>query len=143
MEIRRWIYQDNKEISLLESECFDNFWSYQTIADTFTQDNFIGFVAVENDKIIGFIATVWCVDECELELIAVKEDYRRQGVASKLIFSAISHLKELNIAKMFLEVRRSNERAQSFYEKHGFTCVGCRKNYYANGEDALIMTKLL
>ncbi len=143
MEIRPWIYQDNKEIFSLENECFENFWSFETISDTFMQDNFIGFVAIENNKIIGFLATVWCIDECEIELIAVKKEYRNKLVATSLLNTAIEKFKEMKIVKLFLEVRRSNEVAQSFYEKHGFTYVGVRKNYYKNQEDALIMTKLL
>ena len=143
MEIRPWIFEDNKEIFSLENECFENFWSFKTISDTFLQDNFIGFVAVENGKIIGFIATVWCVDECEIELIAVKKEYRNRLIATSLLNTAIKKFKEMKIIKLFLEVRRSNEVAQSFYEKQGFTYVGVRKNYYNNQEDALIMTKLL
>ena len=143
MEIRPWIFKDNKEIFSLENECFENFWSFKTISDTFLQDNFIGFVAVENGKIIGFIATVWCVDECEIELIAVKKEYRNRLIATSLLNTAIEKFKEMKIIKLFLEVRRSNEVAQSFYEKQGFTYVGVRKNYYNNQEDALIMTKLL
>ena len=143
MEIRPWIFEDNKEIFSLENECFENFWSFKTISDTFLQDNFIGFVAVEDGKIIGFIATVWCVDECEIELIAVKKEYRNRLIATSLLNTAIEKFKEMKIIKLFLEVRRSNEVAQSFYEKQGFTYVGVRKNYYNNQEDALIMTKLL
>ena len=143
MEIRPWIFEDNKEIFSLENECFENFWSFKTISDTFLQDNFIGFVAVEDGKIIGFIATVWCVDECEIELIAVKKEYRNRLIATSLLNTAIKKFKEMKIIKLFLEVRRSNEVAQSFYEKQGFTYVGVRKNYYNNQEDALIMTKLL
>ena len=143
MEIRPWIYQDNIEIFSLSNECFENFWSKETIADTFLQDNFIGFVAVEDNKIIGFISTVWCIDECEIELIAVKKEYRNKLVATNLLNVAIEKFKEMKIKKLFLEVRRSNEVAQSFYEKQGFTYVGVRKNYYKNQEDALIMTKLL
>ncbi len=143
MEIRPWIYQDNIEIFSLSNECFENFWSKETIADTFLQDNFIGFVAVEDNKIIGFISTVWCIDECEIELIAVKKEYRNKLVATNLLNVAIEKFKEIKIKKLFLEVRRSNEVAQSFYEKQGFTYVGVRKNYYKNQEDALIMTKLL
>lgn len=143
MEIRPWIYQDNIEIFSLSNECFENFWSKETIADTFLQDNFIGFVAVEDNKIIGFISTVWCIDECEIELIAVKKEYRNKLVATNLLNVAIEKFKEMKIKKLFLEVRRSNVVAQSFYEKQGFTYVGVRKNYYKNQEDALIMTKLL
>ena len=143
MEIRPWIYQDNIEIFSLSNECFENFWSKETIADTFLQDNFIGFVAVEDNKIIGFISTVWCIDECEIELIAVKKEYRNKLVATNLLNVAIEKFKEMKIKKLFLEVRRSNVVAQSFYKKQGFTYVGVRKNYYKNQEDALIMTKLL
>ena len=39
-----------------------------------------------------------------------------------------------------LEVRESNSKAISLYEKFGFKSLGKRKNYYQdNGEDALIM----
>ncbi len=143
MIIRPWLYEDNKEIFALKNECFENFWSYTTLSDTFMQDNFVGFVAIDNDKIIGFIALVWCVDECEIELIAVKNEYRRLGVASQLLQSATLKLNSLNVKNLFLEVRRSNESAINFYKNQGFNEVGVRKNYYENSEDALIMTKTL
>ncbi len=143
MIIRRWKFEDNLQISILEKQCFSNFWSFEMIADTFTQDNFIGFVALENNEIIGFIATKYCLDECELELIAVREDFRKQKVATTLLNEVEKTLKTKNVKKIFLEVRRSNETAQAFYEKNRFVFVDCRKNYYANVEDALIMCKIL
>ncbi len=39
-----------------------------------------------------------------------------------------------------LEVRESNEQAQSLYRKYGFTVVSTRRAYYSdNGENALVM----
>ena len=39
-----------------------------------------------------------------------------------------------------LEVRRSNEAAQSLYRKYGFRDIGIRRRYYSdNHEDAVIM----
>ena len=40
-----------------------------------------------------------------------------------------------------LEVRASNLAARAFYASTGFVAVGQRPRYYANGEDALLMTR--
>jgi len=40
-----------------------------------------------------------------------------------------------------LEVRVSNHAARAFYASTGFVAVGRRPRYYANGEDALLMTR--
>jgi ribosomal-protein-alanine N-acetyltransferase len=39
-----------------------------------------------------------------------------------------------------LEVRPSNQAALAIYHKYAFERVGCRRRYYADGEDALILT---
>jgi len=43
------------------------------------------------------------------------------------------------VEEMFLEVRKSNREAISFYEKFNFKLIGERKDYYTDPvEDALI-----
>lgn len=42
-----------------------------------------------------------------------------------------------------LEVRASNEAAQQLYRSMGFETAGVKKQYYKNGEDALVMQLLL
>ena len=42
---------------------------------------------------------------------------------------------------MTLEVRRSNYVAIHLYEQCGFLSAGIRKNYYADSEDAVLMTR--
>ena len=44
---------------------------------------------------------------------------------------------------VLLEVRASNLAAQALYARLGFERVGLRKRYYADGEDAVLMTLLL
>jgi ribosomal-protein-alanine N-acetyltransferase len=39
----------------------------------------------------------------------------------------------------WLEVRAGNAAAIALYERFGFTTVGRRPGYYADGEDALVM----
>jgi ribosomal-protein-alanine N-acetyltransferase len=43
------------------------------------------------------------------------------------------------VTAVFLEVRPSNCAAQRLYRRLGFAVVGERRNYYANGESALVM----
>jgi ribosomal-protein-alanine N-acetyltransferase len=40
-----------------------------------------------------------------------------------------------------LEVKAHNTRAIGLYMKHGFVDVGLRRKYYADGSDALLMTR--
>lgn len=143
MIIRKWLFEDNLQVSKLEKQTFDDFWSQQIIADTFLLDNFIGFVAEENGKIIGYLSTTYCLDEGEIDRIAVSNNYKRKGIATSLLNALFLECKKKNINKIFLEVRRSNEVAQALYEKNGFTYVGVRPLYYKGEEDALIMSKLV
>ena len=40
-----------------------------------------------------------------------------------------------------LEVRETNLGARRFYERQGFKSVAIRKNYYSNGDNAILMVK--
>lgn len=93
------------------------------------------------EYIIG-IAGFWImVGEAHITTIAVRDAYRRQGIGEKLLISLIDMASQLNAQVVTLEVRQSNEQAQTLYQKYGFHQVGVRHRYYTdNGEDALIMT---
>lgn len=72
--------------------------------------------------------------------IATIPDYQKQGIASFLIESIIEIAKQLERAKITLEVRMSNEGAKRLYRKIGFKDGRIKRNYYqSNGEDALDM----
>ena len=74
--------------------------------------------------------------------VAVTADYRRRGIAEKLVLALVEELKKKGSHALMLEVRASNAPAIALYEKLGFLQVGCRKNYYRNPkEDALILRK--
>ena len=79
--------------------------------------------------------------EADITNIAVHPDYRRRGIAKKLLESAIREAKKRGLSLLTLEVRLSNTAAISLYENYGFRRVGERKRYYSNPtENALIMT---
>lgn len=141
MIIRKWLYTDVNSVFKIEKESFSDAWTKEMISDTFIQDNFIGFVAEENEKVIGYIALTYCLDEAEINIIAVTRDFRRKGVASALLNATYEALLSSGIDKIFLEVRKSNKSAQNLYKKHGFTVIGVRPKYYKGVEDAILMRK--
>ena len=95
----------------------------------------------KNWQISGMIVLWMVVDEVHIGTIAVHPDFRRQGIASKLIKKSLRVLQLEGAKSVFLEVRRSNTGAQALYQRFGFVVSGVRKNYYSdNGEDALLLT---
>ena len=86
MIIRKWLFADNLSVAKIERESFSDAWTMEMISDTFMQDNFIGFVAEENGKVIGYIALTFCLDEAEINIIAVTRNFRRKGVYVSLLF---------------------------------------------------------
>ena len=50
----------------------------------------------------------------------------------------IDYCKQKNISKIFLEVDDKNLPAISLYEKFNFKQIDKRKNYYKNGNSAII-----
>ncbi|MBB5212925.1 ribosomal protein S18-alanine N-acetyltransferase [Microbulbifer hydrolyticus] len=85
-------------------------------------------------------------DEMEILDVAVAPEWRRRGVAGRLLQEIFSRLPE-DVARVLLEVRASNRPARALYHKLGFSEDGRRKNYYpkpdGSREDALLMSLVL
>ena len=97
-------------------------------------------VALDGNKVVGFVGTWIVFDEGDITNIAVHPDYRKQGIGDLLMNNLISLCKENNINSLTLEVRESNIKAQNLYKKHEFKEEGLRKNFYDNPkENAIIM----
>jgi ribosomal-protein-alanine N-acetyltransferase len=81
---------------------------------------------------------------CHVVSIAVREPYRRRGIATAVLNTAMSNGREFHDAsECFLEVRTSNEPALELYENLGFSKVKRNYGYYMDGEDAWTMARLI
>lgn len=115
-------------------------WNIDSIEKELSNNLAKYIVALDFDKVIGFVGMWTIFDEGDITNIAVHPDYRRKGVGNLLIKNLISLCKEININSLTLEVRKSNIPAKSLYIKHGFKEEGLRKNFYKDPkEDAIIM----
>jgi len=75
--------------------------------------------------------------------VAVLPQYRRKGVAYALVCKATQAMSLYKAKECYLEVRVSNIPAINLYRKLGFKTTRTIKAYYADGEDAHLMSKEL
>lgn len=101
----------------------------------------------ERDELMAYCVLMPGVDELNLLNITVSPQYRRQGLAQKILLIMEDLARERDLSKIFLEVRVSNVPAISLYQELGYSEVGFRKEYYpvheGHREDAKVMMKEL
>ena len=91
----------------------------------------------------GMVMLRVAADEAEILTLAVHPGQRRQGIARKLLTEAAALAAAHGATALFLEVALRNAGARALYEAAGFTQVGRRRRYYADGDDALVMRRSL
>ena len=130
------------QVAALEAICFADPWSEKSVASELTNPLALWLVALEGDRVAGYVGSQSVMGESDMMTVAVHPDYRRRGIAEQLCLGLVEALKERGNHCLTLEVRASNEPAKALYEKLGFVQVGLRKNYYRNPrEDACILRK--
>lgn len=81
---------------------------------------------------------------CKLEsnkgyiaMLAVKDEYRRHKIGSKLVRLAIESMRDSEAEEIVLETETTNNSALGLYENLGFVRDKRLSRYYLNGLDAL------
>lgn len=141
MTVRPWEYKDIIEIERLERQSFSDAWSYKMLADSFMEKNFYGILAEEKGDIVGCASVLFGYGDADLLHVVVAVNERRKGFGENLLKAVFNECVEKGVAKLFLEVRKSNEPAIKLYSKHGFKKISERAKYYEDGETALVMLK--
>jgi len=75
--------------------------------------------------------------------IAVLPEYQRKGIGQALLQEAMSRMRTYKAKECYLEVRASNTPAINMYKKLGFETSRTVHGYYADGEDAAVMSRKL
>lgn len=133
--------EDIDGILEIENRCFSAPLSKSMFASMMENDSYSYYAAFYNEKVAAYAGVLFSTYEGDIINIAVMPEFRRIGVAGKLLLCIIEHAKRNNISKLFLEVRVSNTPAVNLYRSFGFEKIGIRKNYYTfPREDALCMS---
>jgi ribosomal-protein-alanine N-acetyltransferase len=89
----------------------------------------------------GFIVARLIAGELHVNNVAVRPEFRRNRIGSRLLESALLVAQRYGATLAHLEVRAGNGVAQRLYVRCGFRATGRRRNYYRSPtEDALLMS---
>ncbi len=136
-------WRDLKAVHELEKSCFElDAWPILDVLGVLSLPQIIRFKAVDGEKTVGFIAadlrrsqnTAW------IATLAVLPDYRRAGIASRLLSLCEN---EVDLHKIRLSVRQSNLPAILLYKKFGYQHVDTWPKYYRGGDNALVLEKIM
>ena len=94
-------------------------------------------------RLLGYVCWWLVGDEVHILNLAVHPDARRSGTGRALVEHVLTDALSHNAASVSLEVRHDNHAAVALYRNLGFAEIGRRRNYYGQGEDALIMERRL
>ncbi|MGL5904066.1 MAG: GNAT family N-acetyltransferase [Cetobacterium sp.] len=124
-----------KTVADLEKNIFpESFYSLKMLEEMANLNEYK--ILIFDEDVKGYLILHDSYDFYEIMKIGVKSDYRKNKIGEKLISFYLQNYKQ----NLFLEVRESNDIAIKFYIKNGFIKVGQRKNYYSNGETAILMS---
>ena len=135
IEINEYDEDILKKIGFLEQEIFlESHYTFETLKDMVNKKEYK--ILVFDKDVKGYLILHDSYDLYEIMKIAVKKEFRNKKIGEQLINFYLNNWDQ----SLFLEVRESNKVAMYFYEKIGFLNVGKRKNYYSNGETAILMS---
>ena len=132
---------DIEAVFRLSHAVLDEAWSKDVMLQSL-QVGYDLFVCYQDETLIAYVLSQDILLETQIMQVCVHQDFRRLGVAKKLMKMLIAAKQDMDA--LMLEVRISNAAAQSFYQHLGFANVGQRPNYYSKTkaeprEDAVVM----
>jgi ribosomal-protein-alanine N-acetyltransferase len=104
----------------------------------FFQPFFQGLYLEDELGLLAYVCGQVVFETGDLDYFWIRPSHRQAGLGSKLLSAFIQLVKEAGAERLLLEVRESNLAARRLYEKAGFEIISERKNYYPDGEKALI-----
>ena len=128
-----------EDIVTIENFVFNKPWTRNQIKnDIQTKMDSENWMYIMDGLVAGYIFGWIIRDEFHLNNIAVHPEYFRRSIGKELIRHIISRVISRDIKIILLEVSVNNIAAQNCYKSLGFTQQGVRKDYYSQGEDAIL-----
>ena len=128
------------EIEALERACFPAPWRREFFeSELIAEGRYNRVVKNAVGEVIGYLFSMYYLDEMHINKIAVRSPERRLGIATALMQACTDFARSVRIRSISLEVRQSNHSAQSFYRELNFRPLYVRPNYYPDGEAAVVM----
>ncbi len=138
--VRPMVLEDINDVIKAEEEAFDSSLGFDMLYTELKMNPFAYYFVLEVDEKFGGYIGSWIEkDHSEIINFLIVPEYQGNGFGSLLLSFLIDLVKAIGAPSISLEVRESNEKAISLYEKFGFKYSHTRNGYYRNGENALVL----
>nr|MDO8081601.1 N-acetyltransferase [Candidatus Freyarchaeota archaeon] len=144
--IERAEIKDMDILHKIEIESFpENAFPKSFLKYLIVQHNSIFLKAKICDEIVGFVAGLLqdLYSISRIYTLDVKPEFRRKGIASKLLQTLEKEFKKRGAALSTLEVEVDNTAALNLYQKFGYKIGRVLKDYYGKNRNGFEMTKNL
>ena len=141
--IRPATWRDLRALAALEKVCFGrDSWPWPEILAALTFPGTVRLKAEHGERLVGFVIgdRRGRSDLGWVASIGVHPDFRRRGLG-KLLLAACEH--KLKTHRVRLSLRETNEAALELYLQAGYSRVDLWKKYYRDGEDAIVMERIV
>jgi ribosomal-protein-alanine N-acetyltransferase len=125
----------------IEAQVYPRPWSLRLFMSELALRATRSYTAATVDGgVVGYSGLMVTGEDAHVTTLAVDPQWHRRGIGSRLLLEMARTAVDRGARHLTLEVRMTNEPAQSLYRKFGFVPAGVRKNYYVEtNEDALVM----
>jgi ribosomal-protein-alanine N-acetyltransferase len=143
--IRAMRFHDLERVTAIDEMSFSMPWPphayYKEMEKSYSLTRVAEITFMSGSQHVAGMMVTWVVmDEAHIATLAVDPEYRRLGIARRLLADTLKLCIQQSVHVVTLEVRVSNLAARALYRSFKFEEVTRRKGYYVdNHEDALIM----
>jgi ribosomal-protein-alanine N-acetyltransferase len=133
------------DILSIEQLAYDFPWTEGLLTDCL-KGNYSFYALFERGTIIAYGIMTCVLNEAHILNLCVNPKHQGRGLGKMMLEFLLEKASEKRSLQVFLEVRESNQVAQSLYENNGFNRLGVRNAYYPHHdgrEDAIIYAKHL
>jgi len=153
-ELRKFTMNDLAAVTHINQVCLPENYTDLFFVDLYRRFTETFLVAEENRTVVGYImcrievglsniGLPGLVKKGHVVSVAVLPEYRRKGLGEALVNQAMEGMKKYGAKQCYLEVRVTNQEAINLYKKLGLEVSRSIRGYYADGEDAYVMSRKL
>lgn len=125
----------------VERACYPNPWSRDLFLREYDNPRSNVDLLWAGGELAGYLVGWYLHGELQIMNVATAPEFRRRGVGRRLLQHALERARGKGLERTLLEVRMGNAGAVALYESLGFRRDAVRRRYYADGEDAVLMSR--
>jgi len=146
--LRKAVKSDLQVILENEQAAYPIPWTPTMLSDSFAEQyQFFVVCLNQPQEVIGHMILQPILDECHLLNICIRPSEQGRGFGKQVLQKWFELAEQQQWTTLWLEVRESNQVAQSLYSSMGFEHIATRKDYYSAGqgkrEAGWLMSKLM